>query len=272
MWNLDVPKICHIYWGGERMPYMRYLTIKSFLLLNPGWEVWLWMPQESSEIITWESKENNYPLDCSNFLPVALSLPVKKKYIDFADIEKGKLLAEVHRADYIRIMVLQEYGGVWSDSDIIYFKPISSLAVNVETNKNMDVYVTICEYGHSTGFLMARPDSFFYRKLRYNIMEDFVASHYQCIGPGMFNKYFSTISSIPNSVNISMDAVYRYRFQDIARLMGEQDGLFNSESIGCHWYGGNTIWANFIRETNGGIINIPHSIIGDLLRPYNLIL
>jgi len=272
MWNLDVPKICHVYWGGEVMPYIRYLTIKSFMILNPDWEVWLWMPQKPSQKVTWASKENDYPLNCNNFLPIAMSLPIKKMYVDFPNIEEGRLLAEVHRADYIRIKVMEEHGGLWADSDILFFRPMRSMSVNTLCNRDKDVYVTLCDYGHSTGFLMARPHSIFYRRLKSNVMSNFVATHYQCIGPIMFNKYFPKLESIPSVINISMDVVYRYRFQNVSHLINTQQSTFTSESIGCHWYGGNTLWSDFINRTNGGFVNVPPSVIGDLLKPYSLVL
>lgn len=271
MWKLNqIPKIMHIYWGGERLSYMRFITFKSFMKLNPDWDIWLWMPQDVVEKVTWASRENDYSVVCNNFMLALLSLPIKQIYVDFKDSEIGSDASEVHRADYIRIYSMYEYGGAWADTDIIFFKPMDDLSVNIDNNRKKDEFVTICSYGHSTGFLMSAPKGRFWGKLKDNIKREFVSTHYQCIGPCMLNKYFPTLQSIPNAVNIPMDAVYRYNFHGVDDLIKKRQSDFTDGSIGCHWYGGNTLWAEFIKKTNGGLMNLPDCIIGNLLRPYTL--
>lgn len=269
MWNLDIPKIMHIYWGGEVLPYMRLLTFKSFLKYNPDWEIWLWTAKDIVRKVTWASLENAYDLQCNNFLPVLMNMPIKKNVIDFVKLGFSEEMAEVHKADYTRISVLYKYGGAWADTDIIFFKSMNELSVNRDTNKDKEVFVSICGYGHSVGFLMATPHSVFFKKLLNNIKNEFNPTHYQCIGSCMFNKYYPTLDSIPRAVNIPMDAVYRYNANGVKDLLKQQKADFTVESIGCHWYGGNTLWTDFIRKTNGGCINIPSSIIGNLLKGWS---
>lgn len=82
----------------------------------------------------------------------------------------------------------------------------------------------------------------------------------------MFNKYNPTIESIPNAVNIDMDAVYAHDALHVKDLIDGTPPKFTNKSIGVHWYGGNSIWGKFIKETNGGLTNLTDSVIGDLLR------
>jgi len=228
------------------------------------------MPQEVVSRVTWASRENDYSVVCNNFMPALLSLPIKQVYVDFKGSEIGPDASEVHRADYIRIHSMYKHGGAWSDTDIIYFKSMNELSVNTEDNKNKNDFVSICDYGHSTGFLMSAPQSSFWGKLMNNIKKEFISTHYQCIGPCMFNKYFPTLQSVVNAVNIPMDVVYKYNFHGVVDLQKNKPPEFTNESIGCHWYGGNTLWEAFIRKTNGGLMNLPNSIIGNLLKPYTL--
>lgn len=260
------PKICHIYWGGNILPYMRLLTFKTFMKYNPDWEIWLWMPKDTANKVTWTSLENDYPLICNNFLPVLLNMPIKKCIMDFVKLGFNANMAEVHKADYTRIYALYEYGGAWIDTDIIFFKSMDDLVINIDINKNKDTFACLLHYGHSTGFLMATPQNDFFSKLMRVLKVEFNPTHYQCIGPGMFDKYFPTIQSIPNGANIPKNVVYKYDANCVKELINKQQPDFPNESIGCHWYGGNTLWADFIRKTNGGFMNISNSIISKLLK------
>lgn len=255
-----IPKTLHVYWGGDILPYMRYLTVSSFIKYNPDWDVVLWMPENVSKNITWRSGENDYKLKCKNFMPELLKLKVHKVYVNFDAVGFKSSFSEVHKADYIRINAMSIYGGVWSDMDIIYFKPIQSLGID----NDKDTFVCISDYGHSTGFLMSSDKSEFFNTLRDNLSKEFNPSHYQCIGPSMFNKYYPKISKIPSGFNIPMSAVYRYDANSVKELLENKKADFK-DSIGCHWYGGNSMWEEFINNTNGGLIKVPDCILKTLL-------
>ena len=44
-----IPKIAHFYWGNEILPFLRYITIYSFSILNPDWEIKLYLPTKISK-------------------------------------------------------------------------------------------------------------------------------------------------------------------------------------------------------------------------------
>ena len=265
MWHLKVDKTLHVYWGGGALPYMRYLTVKSFMDLNPGWEVNLWMSSEKCNKVTWRSGENDYRTVCDDYFPQLLKLPVIRKVIDFKKFGFVKESAEVHKADYIRIAALKYYGGVWSDMDIIYFRPIEDIYVNDLRNRDKEVFVCVGPYGHSTGFLMAQEESQMFNLLSDNISRGFNPLSYQCLGPDIFNRYFRDIKKIPSSVNLSMDVVYSHDEKNQKDLLNLNEGRFTDKSIGCHWYGGHPMWSDFIKKTNGGLKNLPDNIIGNLI-------
>ena len=39
-----IPKKAHFYWGGERLSFLRWMTLKSFRIFNPDWEIILHRP------------------------------------------------------------------------------------------------------------------------------------------------------------------------------------------------------------------------------------
>jgi len=268
-WRLSVPMTLHLYWGGGKLIYLRYLTIKSFMKLNPEWTIIFWYPKESFKGRSWGIDTNFQYLNeklCKDYLPDLLKLPIKKVAVDFAGLGFRKGMAEVHKNDYIRVSVMNLYGGVWSDMDIIYFKPITQLRVNNLGNKGIETYVCIGPYGHSTGFNMATKSSRFFEFFTNILNKEYHPRYYQCWGPDMMNKYYKSINRIPNAVNLSMDVVYAHNAHNVRELFNGAKPRFNEESIGCHWYGGNEIWGNFLNRTAGGEKRLPDCIITDLIR------
>lgn len=266
-WHLKVPKVLHIYWGGRKLNYLRFLTVKSFMKYNPEWEVILWYPKKPYLGVSFGN--GHFHKDeklFKDYLPELMNLPIKKIPVDFDSLKFSPTAAEVHKADHIRVNVMKLYGGVWSDMDIIYFKPIERLKANTEENYNKETFVCVGDYGHSTGFVMAVENSSFFNTLTDHVAGEYTAGNYQCLGPDMFNKYYKRVSDIPNSVNLSMDVVYSYNCHNVGSLLENKKPVFTAKSIGCHWYAGNTMWYDFLSKTKGGEINLPNNVIGKLIR------
>lgn len=267
-WELEVPKLLHIYWGGGKLIYLRYLTIKSFIKHNPDWEIIFYYPKQSYTGRSWGINNNYQYLDeknCKDYLPEVMSLPIHKIEIDFVSLGFHRSMAEIHKNDYVRISSLSLYGGVWSDLDIIYFKPLSKLKANIPENKEKETYVCIGDYGHSTGFNMATDKSRFFSLCSNMMNREYRPRDYQCWGPDMMNRNFRQFERIPNAVNLSMDVVYAHNAHNAGELLKTSMPRFNGESIGCHWYAGNQIWGEFLNKTAGGEKNLPKCLITDLI-------
>lgn len=268
MWHLDVHKILHIYWGGGKLIYLRYLTIKSFMKYNPDWDIIFYHPKHSFTGRSWGINNNYQYLDeklCKDYLPEVMNLPIHKVEIDFESLGFRKGMAEIHKNDYIRINALALYGGVWSDLDIIYFKPLSELKANIPENKEKETYVCIGPYGHSTGLNMATDKSRFFGLCSNMLNREYRPRDYQCWGPDMMNRNFKEFERIPNAVNLSMDVVYAHNAHQVSELLKPSEPRFSDESIGCHWYAGNEIWGEFLNKTRGGERNLPESLITNLI-------
>jgi hypothetical protein len=271
-WNLKVPKILHVYWGGGKLVYLRYLTITSFIRLNPDWEVCFWYPTTPFTGKSWGIEPGYQEFDnnlCDDYFSEIMKLPIKKIAVDFETMGFGKDSAEVHKADYIRIRSLFLQGGAWADMDILFFKSMNDLFVNIPANYEKETFVCMCDYGHSTGFVMARERSKFFGILLNFVKDEYPKNSYQCIGPDMFNKYFPTLESINKispAVNIGMNVVYAHDAYHQQEILDGTKPRFTDESIGIHWYGGHSMWGGFFNETRGGTINLPDNIIGNLLK------
>lgn len=268
-WHLTIPKILHTYWGGGIMPYLRYVTIKSFMKYNPDWEIMFWYPKYPFTKIKWRTGELDYKIHCKDFLPELMNLPIKKTVVDFNEIGFLNDVTENFKSDYLRAHTLNTIGGVWSDMDIIYFKPITNLIVNDPKNKHIETFVCISGYGHSNGFLMSIKGNKFYEKILLLSKHNFNQSLYQSIGPTLYNTYYrdiQLINKLAPTVNIEMNTVYSHNAGQIHEFLDGTPPRFTNGSIGSHWYAGHPQWEDFINVTNGGLINLPNNIIGNLLR------
>ena len=265
-WHLNILKILHCYWGTDPLPYLRYKTVESFIDLNPEWSVILYRPAYPSKVVTWQTKELNYEVRWDDHLQDLLDLPIKVKYVDMRDFGMSNHISEVHKSDFLRLWLLGTYGGVWTDMDILYFNPITHLSVNTLENFDAETFVCMSHYGHSNGFFMASPGSYFFTKMAEYSKQDLKTDNFQSNGPGSCNKHFPRITDIPKAVNISMEAVYAHDGQHIPELYDGTKPRFTFGSIGCHWYGGHPLSGEFLRATNGGKTNLPNNIIGNLLK------
>jgi len=262
-WHLNIPKILHVYWGGGNLPYIRYMTVRSFMNHNPDWEVNLWHPEG---MITMKTEGI-----CEDYLPELMALPITKTVFDARSHGFHMSMTPAQTSDLVSYYVLSTTGGVWVDMDIIFFKPITELAVNTPPNTNKETYVCISRH-HSIGFLMGCAKNSFYANAVELSKHNFRPDDNQCIGATMLNRHFPTIESvnrISRAVNIDMDAVYAYNWRDTKDYLSKTS-RFTKYSIGAHWYGGyGDIWDNFYKNTNGGLENLPDNIIGNLLKNEN---
>jgi hypothetical protein len=268
-WNLNIPKILHVYWGGGVMHHLRFMTIQSFMDQNPDWKIMFWYPKYPTTNMTWPSPEQKYQLSCKDVSFELKRLPITRTTIDFQYFGFDNTIPEVHKSDFIRLHLLSTFGGLWSDMDIFYFKPMSSLYFNTPEYRNIETFYCNHNYGHSVGFLMASRNNKF-----FNILMDIAGkAHnsklYQSMGGRIFNAHFSTQESIEKytpAMNISMDVVYAHDASSISEIFTQDKTKFTEKSIGLHWYGGDPIWKDFLERTNGGLVDMGNNVIGNLLR------
>lgn len=264
------------------MSYLRFLTIKTFIKHNPDWKIILWYPKFPSTHCTWKTGEQKYTSNYTDYFNKVQELPlVTKTPVDFEEYGINNKMSEVHKSDFLRIQQLSTTGGVWSDMDILYLKPMSSLYFNTEDNKDIETvysYNPQLQYGHSVGFLMATENNKFFKELLLLARKSFNPNDYQCMGVNLFNQYYPTFESINKitpAINLLMDVVYPYNANQLHELITDRKTKYtvkpkiSSNTIGIHWYAGSRLWKGFMSKTNGGLINLPNSIMGDLLKNEN---
>jgi hypothetical protein len=242
---------------------------------NPDWEIQFLYPKYSSKDKSWLSYENkDETLSCKNFIQEVFDLPITKTDIDFRNFGINNNIPEVHKSDFIRLHQLSTFGGVWSDMDIIYIKPISDFYLNTPENKDIETFVCNNDYGHSIGFMMASKGNKFFKILSEYAIKEYEPLYYQTLGAKLYNKYFYTmdpINAITPAINFSMDVVYPIVAGNEDQILNGAANNFTDRTIGLHWYAGHPQWKSFLEQTNGGLVNLPNTVIGNLIKSKELL-
>jgi hypothetical protein len=236
---------------------------------NPDWEIRFYYPKFPTYSISWMDPEQKFQVNAKDFINELMELPITKIPVDFTDFGLSNDIAEVHKSDYIRLEMLSSIGGLWSDMDIFYIKPMNEFYLNDPEFKDIETFYCDHHYGHSIGFLMGCEGNKFFGKLRDLSKRKYDKHSYQTIGARLYKLYFSTPESITHftpAYNMSMDVVYSHDATYFPEILSQDKTKFTEKSLGLHWYAGSPLWKNFIDKTNGGLINLPNNVIGNLLR------
>lgn len=257
-WKLNVPKIAYFYWGETVMPFLRYKTIQTFRKQNPDWDIKLYVPAYPYSGMTWGTHEQKVPIYAVDYSHELKHLDIEIIKFDFDTIGVRNAIPEVFKSDFLRLYLLGTTGGLWSDMDILYFKPMDDMAINSEENAKADTFISICDYGHSIGFMLAACGSVFFSRLFDAAKERFSQDNYQSIGACLYNKLFPTVEKIRDAgveaVNIPMDTVYSYHAGLIDHIYNSGDmSRYTPGSIGLHWYAGHPLAGAAINKVVDGM-------------------
>ena len=270
-WLLEkIPKRLFVYWGGEKLPWLRYMTIESFIQFNPEWEIIFIIPKTLSNILTWNGKQpERFSLDYKDYMPNIYELEkkniLKVEIFDFETIGLDNNYNEVHKSDFLRYYLLFSRGGVWSDMDVLYYKSINYISVNNLENKDKEVFVKYKDInskeigidGHAIGFLMGAQNNLFFKEL-FNLAKiKYNPNGYQIIGPDLLNENYPVDDELKNEYNlecITKEDIYSLDHNTPSLFQNFEDNDFDNyyvkKSFGIHWYGGHLDFKSVLMEIN----------------------
>lgn len=270
MWHLNkIPKVIHFYWGNEKLSYLRYLSVLSFRKLNPDWKIKIHVPLIlNTSPPAWDSMHQKHSKINKDYFDELKNLNVEIVKQDFSkDFDNNA--HEVHKCDFLRWKVLADEGGVWSDIDILYVKPITDLIENVEEEYQQSIDVFLCCFRkskHAIGFLMSAGNNPFYRKISAMAKEAYNKTQYQCIGSLLIDHNYHSQVKIRKEFGREMN-VYFIESKCVYSLQEESIPIFFLETvnnvehlidtpgiIGFHWYAGHPLAQEF--ESNFDKSNI----------------
>jgi hypothetical protein len=264
MWHLtQIPKTAHFYWGGGPLSYLRFLSVESFKKQNPDWQIKVHVPVTDSRApVSWV---NNIKQD---FRKQIDTLDVTIVQHDFDSYGFSNQAHEVHKSDFLRWRLLATEGGLWSDIDIFYIRPMSCLEEN--TPHNFNVNVALCPlkppHKHTVGFMLGSKDNKFYSYLSQSALSNYNKDVYQCMGSDLINGHFESFESFgcqfPNDqfVFLNKKSVYAITSKTIDQFYQPVDSALNkkfnsSQVIGYHWFGGHPRSQDFENNLQPNTIN-----------------
>lgn len=166
-------------------------------------------------------------------------------------------MSDVHRSDILRWRLLSTVGGVWSDMDILFTKPMDKLSCNVEANRPARTY--LCWWGaitpHRIGFLMSTPSNPFFMAIHDMALASIHPGGYQSGGSELLNML--GISDGNGVVNMERDTVYPLHAEQIFDFSSTRYE-FKRSTVGVHWYAGHPLAARYMMD------NKPRCIIDKL--------
>lgn len=247
-WEFEkIPKVAHFYWGRNKpLSLMRYLTVKSFLKLNPDWRVVIFSPKDPEQEVSWGSVHNKQEIYGKDYWEDLLALGGVVE----SDIKPDSLvpnrLGEVHRSDLFRWWLMSRYQGLWCDMDILFIRSMTVLS-NWE-RKCLECDVLLCRWGHKEevypiGFFMAGKGSegFFAELYRRGVEKANTmmgAFGYESFGFHLLRDLLKEPFGLKIGF-IDEDCVYPLRGKD-HQLYYKEKGVINFSpcTVGFHWYAG----------------------------------
>ena len=216
----NIPKIMFTYWYGP-MSYLHYVSVKSFIYFNPDWKVQLYYPKYPSVLKpSWDVK-----LNCIEYIGPNWYIELEKLNIEFIPIDFNQInfsndANEIIKSDYLRLYILSTQGGLWSDTDILYIKPMTSMILKEHlingTENEIDTVISYhdnCKY-YSIGFLLSSPNNVLFKYVFEQTKNNLNVKLYESIGSFLYKKLFDSpkkmVDMFPkiNLVNLDLDFVY----------------------------------------------------------------
>lgn len=249
------PRILHLYWHGK-LSFLNYLTVISFHKYHPAWIINVYTTNKAITDIPWKTPEQktNNP-NTKNYLFNLQTLP----YINIINIDTivEQLNIDkkhsVHQSDIIRFHMLNKYGGVWSDFDIIYLKNIEEYFINrtkpsifkCHDTKTGNIYYPV-------GFFICNPSSIIF-KYTSNKQLELIKSNlnqYQVFGSELI-KELITNNKLEQYYDVYGKEYYLYfAWNELDNLYNKHNTKFHKNTFGIHWFNGSHYSQQYINRFN----------------------
>jgi len=246
-----IDKRMFFYWGADKMSWLRYLSIYTFIKHNPDWETILVIPYKLSRRKEWSSSEQTGKYTGNDYTEQAKSLVTEVRVLNMKDLNSCNEMSEVYKSDIARNWLVWKYGGVYSDTDIIWTKPLT-----IDDEVTMLVSYNKCYY--SIGLIGGEKDNRFFKDLYDKSIKASHCSNYQGFGNMLYPKEPPERLRIKyyNNIILSIPKVWIYSIEAGSEkdIFNESELKLDKEAIGLHWFGGHPIsrdWENkLFKEEN----------------------
>jgi len=247
--NNNTEKILFTFWEGPQFSLLNILSLLSLARLNPEIKVIIYTLEGGLDINSgWKSGEHSLGINYFYRLQDLASEPnIVIQKVDPSGIQNIDSVVQV--ADYIRIQKLYEHGGIWVDTDVLFFKkiPVYLWDILLEDGFVISYHNTI-----TTGFMGLPKNSSIAGlaliKANLKLKEIQYKKRYQAFGPDLWKEIFLEFpSNVSNTRFLSEKLVYPILWDKLDQFFFRENEAINyDETIGVHWYGGNNYSRSFI--------------------------
>jgi hypothetical protein len=257
----NIPKILHLYWDLSPMSELQTFTVTTFHRLNPDWQINVYVPMQHY------AGCKTYVPDYigKDYFPLIERMPfvsVIAINLELYGINLG--LHDILRSDIFRYKILYDKGGVWSDFDVIWLKPMSYMG-KIQSFGNVsidDMDACVCMYKttephHNISIMISRPGSEFIKslidetdKLQAAMPDEL---DHQLFGTNMLDRLYPTLHSITSRFNdvvgLKYETFYPYSIFDMNRLWLRSDLSVINDNVMCvHWFNGHRLSKDYIND------------------------
>ena len=245
------------------MSWLQTRTVTTFHELNPDWSITVCVPSARSVSLV------KYIPDYGGFdhFTSVKEMPfVKIETVDVNAYGIREDLPDILRSDILRYTLLHEHGGLWSDFDVLWLKPMAAFT-SVETLGTPvgDCGATVCfshdTHGwHNIGVLMARPYHPLYKNLvdlcreKASALADHADLDHQEFGVRMLDRILPTLRAVqqkyPDVAGVPYATFYPYSIEAMEKLWIQTDlACLNDKVMGVHWFNGHPLSKSFVNGT-----------------------
>lgn len=258
-----IPKILHLYWDRSPMSELQTFTITTFHRLNPDWIINVYIPLQpyvgkTNYVPGFTGKDYFYLIPNMPFVNIIL--------FDLDSFGINQSLHNILRSDIFRYKILYHNGGVWSDFDVIWLKPMSYMS-NIASFGNVpisDMEACVCMFGttephHNISIIISREKSEFIKSLidETDILQSALPEvlEHQLFGTNMLDRLYPTLHSITsrfnNVVGLKYETFYPYSIFDMEKLWLRNDlSPINDNVMAVHWFNGHKLSKDYINNNS----------------------
>ena len=267
---IEIPKTIFFYWEADRLSWLRYMTLYSFRVLNPEWKMQLYVGHNSCREKTWvdHNQSDFYQYTGLDWFDKIYKLDIEVKDWN-VKYDLGSRITPPQASDLFQWERLNE-GGVYSDMDVLYDKPIDSI---YDLMWNYTTCLCYLNSYFTIGFLASSGKSRFWEELLDAALNLYRAKQvfggiggetcYQVAGVNaLYSLYrdkrrtcvfkrgraildthwhvFLVAYRKSKLFNIPKYSVYNWTHMELGKIF-EESLEIPEETIGIHWYGGSEI-------------------------------
>lgn len=249
----------NFFWGNEKMSWLRYMTLKTFVQFHPNWTTNLYIYKTTQNKKLWDTHNTQdfFFFEGKDYFNKIYSLPINIKEWKLPDDLKEKYgdMTPSHASNFFKFSELGKgNGSVYADLDIVFIKNIDELIKSIRESNSTNA-ICLDEY-YSIGFLVALENDIMFNNIYNEMKKVFCKEEYQGTWFHILNKNkpLEKLNSSfgGKSFNLDMDLFYKINSYLIPEIWESQKEITDNQ-IGVHWYAGHPLsqeWNNKLNELN----------------------